>query len=78
MKRTKIDKLISALLKRRMTVREIATRFSIPNVYAIIDDIRKVHRYPVDRGLTRTGKTYYYIANAVYMPQFNWKGYERT
>jgi hypothetical protein len=69
MKQTKIEKLINALLKRRMTVREIASRFSIPNVYAIIDDIRKVHRYPVDRGQTRTGKTYYFISSP-YMPQF--------
>jgi transposase len=61
-KQTKIQKLINALYTGSgLTVREIASRFRVPNVYAIIDDIRKVHGYTVKRGKTVTGKTYYYI-----------------
>ena len=60
MKQTKIQKLINALRKRNLTVREIASRFSVPNVYAIIDDIRKVHNLNVQRTTTtRTGMTAY-------------------
>jgi hypothetical protein len=58
-KQTKIQKLINALRKRNLTVREIASRFSVPNVYAIIDDIRKVHNLNVRRTTTRTGITAY-------------------
>jgi hypothetical protein len=58
-KQTKIQKLINALRKRNLTVREIASRFSVPNVYAIIDDIRKVHNLNVQRTTTRTGMTAY-------------------
>jgi hypothetical protein len=59
MKQTKIQKLINALRKRSLTVREISSRFSVPNVYAIIDDIRKVHNLNVQRTTTRTGITAY-------------------
>lgn len=59
MKQTKIQKLINALRKRNLTVREISSRFSVPNVYAIIDDIRKVHNLNVQRTTTRTGITAY-------------------
>jgi hypothetical protein len=61
-KQTKINKLINALRKRSLTVREIATRFRVPNVYAIIDDIRKVHNLNVQRTTTRTGMTAYTLA----------------
>lgn len=61
MKQTKIEKLITALFRKGLTVREIAARFKVPNVYAIIDDIRKVHGLNVERGKTVTGKTYYFI-----------------
>lgn len=63
MKQTKINKLINALRKRNLTVREIATRFRVPNVYAIIDDIRKVHGLNVMRFKTPTGRTAYTIAS---------------
>jgi len=63
MKQTKIEKLINALSRGGLTVREIASRFKIPNVYAVINDIRNVHNLRVVRGKTVTGKTYYYIDN---------------
>jgi predicted RNase H-like nuclease len=58
MKQTKIQKLINALRKRNLTVREIASRFSVPNVYAIIHDVRR-NGYNVSRTTTRTGITAY-------------------
>ena len=61
-KQTKINKLINALLKRSLTVREIATRYRVPNVYAIIDEIRKVHNLNVLRTKTRTGLTAYSLS----------------
>lgn len=57
-KQTKINKLINALRKRSLTVREIATRFRVPNVYAIIHDVRR-NGYNVSRTTTRTGMTAY-------------------
>jgi hypothetical protein len=57
-KQTKIQKLINALRKRNLTVREIATRFRVPNVYAIIHDVRR-NGYNVSRITTRTGTTAY-------------------
>lgn len=57
-KQTKIQKLIAALQKRSLTVREIATRFRVPNVYAIIHDVRR-NGYNVSRTMTRTGVTAY-------------------
>ena len=61
MKNTKIQKLINALKKRSLTVRQIASSFKIPNVYAIVDDIRKVHGFNVQRTTTRSGLTAYMI-----------------
>jgi hypothetical protein len=58
MKTNKTQKLINALKKRALTVREIATRFRVPNVYAIIHDVRR-NGHTVTRTTTRTGLTAY-------------------
>lgn len=62
MKTNKTQRLINALRKGTLTVKQIATRFRIPNVYAVIDDIRKVWNLNVTRTRTRTGLTAYTLA----------------
>lgn len=47
---TKIDRVINALLKNKLTRKQIASRFNIPNVRAILFDIRRKGYSIVDDG----------------------------
>lgn len=58
---TKIERLIAALRKGKLSVRQITTRFNVPNVSAIIYDIRR-KGVNVHTTRTATGMTAYTLA----------------
>lgn len=61
MKTTKTSKVIAALQKSSLTASQIASRFSVPNVRAMMHDIKRKN-YNVFRSLTPTGLTKYFIS----------------